>query len=101
MQKCHISGFGWGVRRWISDLRLGPSTRLRLAQDDAGRQFKIGSRRGAIACGGTAEEKTGNVKLRANKGVKGVFRVIWKRGGTNRTGWTSWTGRTDGTEGIV
>jgi len=34
--------FGWGVRKRISDLRLGPSTRLRLAQDDAGRQFKIG-----------------------------------------------------------
>jgi hypothetical protein len=35
------------VRKWISDLRLGPSTRLRLAQDDAGRQFEIGSRRGS------------------------------------------------------
>ena len=41
----------------ISDLRLGQSG-------------------GAIACGGTAEEKTGNVKLRANKGVRGEFRVI-------------------------
>jgi len=38
---------GWGVRKWISDLRLGPSTRLRFAQDDAGRQFKIGSKRGS------------------------------------------------------
>ena len=35
-------------------------------------RFKIGSRRGAIACGGTAEEKTGNVKLRANQGEGGV-----------------------------
>ena len=34
-----------GGREWISDLRSGPSTRLRLAQDDAGRQFKIRSRR--------------------------------------------------------
>jgi len=36
-----------GEEKWISDSRLGPSTRLRLAQDDAGRQFKIGSRRGS------------------------------------------------------
>ena len=42
-----IFNFGWGVRKWISDLGLGPSTRLRLAQADAGRQFQIGSRRGS------------------------------------------------------
>jgi hypothetical protein len=48
---------GEGNRFKISDLRLGQGG-------------------GAIACGGTAEEKTGNVKLRANKGVKGEFRVI-------------------------
>ena len=30
-----------GVGGTISDCRLGPSTRLRLAQDDAGRQFQI------------------------------------------------------------
>jgi hypothetical protein len=50
-------GEGMDFRFKISDLRLG--------QGGA-----------AIACGGTAEEKTGNVKLRANKGVKGEFRVI-------------------------
>jgi len=28
MQKCQISGFGWGVRKWISDLRLGQGAGL-------------------------------------------------------------------------
>jgi len=44
-----------------------------------GVNLRLGQGGAAIACGGTAEEKTGNVKLRANKGVKGVFRVIWRR----------------------
>ena len=39
---CNESGFGWGVRKWISDFRLGPSTRLRLAQDDAGVNLRLG-----------------------------------------------------------
>jgi hypothetical protein len=44
-------------------------------------RFKISDLRSgqggaAIACWRTAEEKTGNVKLRANKGVKGEFRVV-------------------------
>ena len=55
-------------------------------------RFKISDLRsgqsgGAIACGGTVEDKTGNVKLRANHGPPfrqplngegAVFRVIWR-----------------------
>ena len=36
-----------------------------------GVNLRLGEGGGAIACGGTVEEKTGSVKLRANKGGEG------------------------------
>ena len=51
-------------------------------------RFKISDLRscqggGAIACGGTVEEKTGNVKLRANQGGRG--RLGWYKEGSDKS----------------